>query len=175
MGVLVAFEAVFAYLRQLLILHLTTRVDVKLATYMFDKILNLPIDFFERTQVGRITYDVQQIWRIRTFLIGQMFGTVLDFATLLVFLPIMFFFSPIMTVDRPGVLRTDGVVDRRDAAVLPREIERGGERRVGARRVSLFRPSTASAPSNRWRSTRGSVTIGTCIPPGSPNCASPRG
>jgi ATP-binding cassette subfamily B protein len=97
MGVLVAFEAVFAYLRQLLILHLTTRVDVKLATYMFDKILNLPIDFFERTQVGRITYDAQQIWRIRTFLMGQMFGTVLDSATMLVFLPIMFFFSPIMT------------------------------------------------------------------------------
>jgi len=97
MGVLVAFEAVFAYLRQLLILHLTTRVDVKLATYMFDKILNLPIDFFERTQVGRITYDAQQIWRIRIFLMGQLFGTVLDSATMLVFLPIMFFFSPIMT------------------------------------------------------------------------------
>ncbi|MGO8800113.1 MAG: peptidase domain-containing ABC transporter [Roseiarcus sp.] len=97
MGVLVIFEAVFAYLRQLLILHLTTRVDVKLATYMFDKILNLPIDFFERTQVGRITYDAQQIWRIRTFLTGQLFGTVLDSTTMLVFLPVMFFFSPIMT------------------------------------------------------------------------------
>ena len=98
MAVLVAFEAVFAYLRQLLILHLTTRVDVKLAKYMFDKILNLPIDFFERTQVGRITYDAQQIWRIRTFLMGQLFGTVLDSTTMLVFIPIMFFFSTIMTL-----------------------------------------------------------------------------
>jgi ATP-binding cassette, subfamily B, bacterial HlyB/CyaB len=97
MAGLIAFEALFSYLRQLLILHLTSRVDVKLAKYMFDKILNLPIDFFERTQVGRITYDAQQIWRIRTFLTGQMFGTVLDSTTMLVFLPIMFFFSPIMT------------------------------------------------------------------------------
>ena len=52
--VLLAFEAVFAWLRRILVLHITTRVDVKLSTYMFDKLLNLPIDFFERTQVGKI-------------------------------------------------------------------------------------------------------------------------
>ena len=98
MAVLVIFEAVFAYLRQFLIVHLTTRVDVKLGTYMFDKLLNLPIDFFERTQTGKISYDLNQMWRIRTFLMGQLFGTVLDSTTLLVFLPVMFFFSPIMTL-----------------------------------------------------------------------------
>ena len=98
MVVLVIFEAVFAYVRQFLIIHLTTRVDVKLATYMFNKVLNLPIDFFERTQTGKITHDISQLWRIRTFLMGQLFGTVLDSTTLLVFLPVMFFFSPIMTM-----------------------------------------------------------------------------
>ena len=98
MVVLVIFEAVFAYVRQYLIVHLTTRVDVKLGTYMFDKVLNLPIDFFERTQTGKITHDMQQMWKIRTFLMGQLFGTVLDSTTLLVFIPVMFFFSPIMTL-----------------------------------------------------------------------------
>ncbi len=96
-AVLIVFEAVFAYMRQLLVIHLTTRVDVKLATYVFDRLLNLPIDFFERTQVGKITHDVYQMWKIRNFLMGQVFGTVLDAATLLVFIPIMFFFSPLMT------------------------------------------------------------------------------
>src|SRR3974390_2901170 len=98
MGVLVIFEAVFAYVRQFLIVHLTTRVDVKLATYMFDKVLNLPIDFFERTHTGKITYDINQMSRIRGFLMGQLFGTALDSATLLVFIPVMFFFSPTMTL-----------------------------------------------------------------------------
>jgi len=97
MVVLVVFETVFAYLRQFLIVHLTTRVDVKLATYMFDKLLNLPIDFFERTQVGRVTHDAHQMWKIRTFLMSQLFGTVLDSATILVFVPIMVFYSPILT------------------------------------------------------------------------------
>ena len=36
--------------------------------------------------------------RSATFLMGQLFGTVLDSTTLLVFLPVMFFFSPIMTL-----------------------------------------------------------------------------
>ena len=98
MAALVIFEAIFAYLRQFLIVHLTTRIDVKLATYMFEKVLNLPIDFFERTQTGIITYDMNQMWKIRTFLTGQLFGTVLDSVTLLVFLPVMFFFSPTMTL-----------------------------------------------------------------------------
>jgi len=97
MAALVIFEAVFAYVRQFLVVHLTTRVDVKLATYMFDKLLNLRMDFFERTQTGKITHDVHQMWRIRTFLMGQLFGTALDSTTLLVFLPVMFFFSPAMT------------------------------------------------------------------------------
>jgi ATP-binding cassette, subfamily B, bacterial HlyB/CyaB len=98
MAVLVIFETIFAYVRQFLIVHLTTRVDVKLATYMFEKVLNLRMDFFERTPTGKITYDINQMWKIRTFLMGQLFGTVLDSTTLLVFLPVMFFFSPIMTL-----------------------------------------------------------------------------
>jgi len=97
MALLVIFEAVFAYIRQFLIVHATTRVDVKLANYMFEKVLNLRMDFFERTQTGKITHDLNQMWRIRSFLMGQLFGTVLDSCTLLVFLPVMFFFSPLMT------------------------------------------------------------------------------
>src|SRR5262249_52971184 len=66
-------------------------------TYMFDKLLNLPIDYFERTQTGLVTHRAGQIWRIRSFLMGQLFGTVLDSVTLFVFFPIMFCFSPIMS------------------------------------------------------------------------------
>ena len=50
MGVLIIFEAIFAYVRQFLVVHVTTKVDVKLGTYLFDRVLNLPMDFFERTR-----------------------------------------------------------------------------------------------------------------------------
>jgi ATP-binding cassette, subfamily B, bacterial HlyB/CyaB len=97
MGVLITFEAAFSYVRRLLVLHLATRLNVKLATYMFEKVLDLPIDYFERTSVGLIARDMNEMWKIRNFLIGQVFGTILDSTMLFVFLPVMFFFSPTLT------------------------------------------------------------------------------
>ena len=97
MVALVGFETAFASLRRYLILVLTTRVDVKLSTYLFDRILNLPVDFFERTSVGLVAHDMNEVWKIRNFLTGQMFGTVLDGMVVFIFLPVMFFYSPLMT------------------------------------------------------------------------------
>jgi ATP-binding cassette, subfamily B, bacterial HlyB/CyaB len=98
MGVLIVFETIFGFLRSTLLLTIVTRIDVRLSEYMFDKVLRLPIDFFERTQVGLIARDMNEIWRIRNFLTGQLFGTILDSLTLLVFLPVMFAFSPLLTL-----------------------------------------------------------------------------
>jgi ATP-binding cassette, subfamily B, bacterial HlyB/CyaB len=103
MGILIAFEAVFAWLRNFLILTLTARLDVKLATYVFDRVMNLPMDFFERTQVGHVTHDMNQVWKIRTFLVGQVFGTVLDSTMLIFFIPVMLFFSPLLTAIVLGI------------------------------------------------------------------------
>src|SRR6516164_1965716 len=97
MLVVVAFEAAFSFLRQFLVHQLTSRLDVKLSTYVFDKVLNLPIDYFEQNAVGLVSRDIREVFRVRTFLVGQLFGTILDSTTLLFFLPVMFFFSPIMT------------------------------------------------------------------------------
>ncbi len=98
MLVIIAFEAAFSFLRQYLVQRLTARLDVKLSTYVFEKVLNLPIDYFEQNPVGLISRDIREVFRIRGFLTGQLFGTILDSTTLIFFLPVMFFFSPIMTL-----------------------------------------------------------------------------
>ena len=97
MLVLVIFETVFAYLRRYFIVQATGHADAKISTHIFSKLLDLPIDFFERTPTGLITRDMNEVFRIRTFLTGQLFGTVLDSLVLLIFLPIMAFFSWILT------------------------------------------------------------------------------
>ena len=97
MLILIGFETAFGYLRRYLVLHVTQRMDAKLSTYMFDKVINLPIDFFERNSIGEITRDMNEMHKVRTFLTGQLFGSVLDASVLLVFLPIMFAFSPLLT------------------------------------------------------------------------------
>ena len=48
MGVVIVFEAIFAYLRNFLVLFITARVDVRLSEYLFDRVIALPIDYFER-------------------------------------------------------------------------------------------------------------------------------
>lgn len=98
MFVVIMFEAAFSFLRQYLVQRLTARLDVKLSTYVFEKMLNLPIDYFEQNPVGLVSRDIREVFRIRGFLTGQLFGTILDSTTLFFFLPVMFFFSPIMTL-----------------------------------------------------------------------------
>jgi ATP-binding cassette subfamily B protein len=96
-AVFVLFEAIFTFARRQLILHATARLDLRLSDLVFSKVLRLPIDYFERTQVGIIARDVGEIVRIRAFLAGQVLGTVLDSFVLIVFIPIMFLLSPALT------------------------------------------------------------------------------
>ena len=96
-AILVAFEVAFGTLRRYLLLRLTTRIDVKLSTEMFARVLNLPVEYFERTPAGMTMHKMGQLGRVRNFLVGQLFGTVLDVGILLFFVPVMFFFSPLLT------------------------------------------------------------------------------
>jgi ATP-binding cassette subfamily B protein len=94
MAFIVLFETVFGYLRRTLILVATARIDARLSTFTFNRLLNLAIDYFERTPTGMVTRDMNEVWRVRNFLTGQLFGTVLDSLVLLIVLPALFWFSP---------------------------------------------------------------------------------
>ncbi len=97
MAIMVAFEAAFGALRRHLVLRLTTRVDIKLSVYAFEKVLNLPVDYFERNAAGMTMHKLSQMNKIRIFLTGQLFGSLLDGGALLVVLPFMAFVSIVMT------------------------------------------------------------------------------
>ncbi|MBI4754944.1 MAG: peptidase domain-containing ABC transporter [Betaproteobacteria bacterium] len=94
-GVLLAllFEAVFSYLRQYYLLHATNRIDIRLAQKTFSHLLRLPITFFDTGTAGVITRHMQQAEKIRQFLTGRLFTTLLDASVLVVFLPVLFFYS----------------------------------------------------------------------------------
>jgi ATP-binding cassette, subfamily B, bacterial HlyB/CyaB len=102
-GILVVFETIFGHLRRYLVLFVTTRVDVKLWTYVFNKALNLSIDYFERIPTGEVVRNFHEVAKIRAFLSHQIFGMLLDSTLLLIFVPIMFFFSPLLTACVLGV------------------------------------------------------------------------
>jgi ATP-binding cassette, subfamily B, bacterial HlyB/CyaB len=93
----ILFDSAFSYLRRYLVLQVTARAEAKIDAFMFDKLLDLPMDFFEGTPTGIVSRDMNEVFKIRNFLTGQLFGTLLDACVLLVFLPIMFFFSALLT------------------------------------------------------------------------------
>ena len=115
MAILIGFDTAFGYLRRYMVQIILRRVDAKLSTDIFDKILNLPVEFFERTQTGKIVHDMHEIYKIRGFLTTQLFGTMLDALVLVVFLPIMFFFSALLTFFVLGHLCGDLPLCRSDA------------------------------------------------------------
>lgn len=94
-GVTIAlcFDSIFAYIRQLLLLSATNKIDMRLTRRTFGHLLSLPIDYFETTSAGVITRHMQQLEGIRNFLTGRLFFTALDTTALLIFLPLLFFYS----------------------------------------------------------------------------------
>jgi ATP-binding cassette, subfamily B, bacterial HlyB/CyaB len=94
-GVIIAlaFDSTFGFLRQMLTLAATNKIDMRLTRRTFGHLLSLPIDFFETTSAGVVTRHMQQLEKIRGFLTGRLFFTGLDTLALFIFLPILFTYS----------------------------------------------------------------------------------
>ncbi len=87
--VMMVFETILAFLRRVLTQVATTRIDGRLNLYIIEKLLKLPMDYFEHTPTGRTLGQLGEVWRIRNFLTGQLFGAFLDAVPLLGLIPAM--------------------------------------------------------------------------------------
>lgn len=91
------FEGAFGFLRRYLLLYAASHVDIRVARKTFERLLSLPIDFFERSPAGVLVKHMQQAEKVREFLTGRLFLTLLDATALLVVVPILFFYSATLT------------------------------------------------------------------------------
>jgi subfamily B ATP-binding cassette protein HlyB/CyaB len=87
--IMLVFETVLSYLRRKLTQVATTRIDGRLNLYIVEKLLKLPMDYFERNPTGRTLTKLYQVFRIRNFLTGQLFGAFLDAVPLIGLIPAM--------------------------------------------------------------------------------------
>ena len=87
--VMLLFETILGYLRRLLTQVASTRIDARLNIYILERLLKLPIDYFEHTPTGQTLGKLGQIWRVRNFLTGQLFGAFLDAVPLIGLVPVM--------------------------------------------------------------------------------------
>jgi ATP-binding cassette subfamily B protein len=92
-----SFDALFLYARQRLMLLLTNKVDARLAVRTFEKLLSLPMPFFEHQPAGVLVRHMQQTEKLRHFLTGRLFQCALDSAVLPLLLALMCAYSVPLT------------------------------------------------------------------------------
>src|SRR5262249_41323000 len=92
------FETVLGILRTYLFAHTTNRIDVRLGPRLFHHLLALPMAYFQARRVGDSVARVRELENIRNFLTGSALTLVVDLFFTLVFLAVMFFYSPSLTL-----------------------------------------------------------------------------
>ena len=94
-GIVIAivFNGIMEFMRNYLLLFATNKIDINTATKTFRHLMHLPIDFFEKVPSGVLLKHMQQTEKIRGFLSGNLFFTVLDLFSLLLFLPVLALYS----------------------------------------------------------------------------------
>ena len=98
MIVLALFDAVLGGLRTYLFSHTSNRIDVGLGAQLFRHILALPLAYFETRRVGDTVARVRELEHIRQFLTSHSVTVVLDVLFTVVFLVVMWFYSPLLTL-----------------------------------------------------------------------------
>jgi len=101
---LAIFDAILGGLRTYLFSHTTNRIDVGLGAQLFRHVLALPLAYFEARRVGDTVARVRELENIRQFLTSHSVTVVLDLFFTAVFLAVMWFYSPILTLVVMGSL-----------------------------------------------------------------------
>ena len=90
------FRVVINGLRQYLLDHTANRISVALMVGFIKHTFGLPLSFFESRYVGDIVSRVQENQKIQRFLTGEALSIGLDLLTVVVYVGLMFWYSPPM-------------------------------------------------------------------------------
>ena len=93
----ILFNTLTSYVRSYLLLFATNKIDISTATKTFTHLMRLPVDFFDKVPSGVLLKHMQQTEKIRGFLSGNLFFTLLDIFALCIFIPFLMFYSMTLT------------------------------------------------------------------------------
>lgn len=91
------FEVVLTAMRHYLFSHTTNRMDVELGSKLFKHLMHLPLSYFESRRAGDTVARVRELENARNFMTGQALTSWLDLFFALVYLGVMFYYSPMLT------------------------------------------------------------------------------
>jgi ATP-binding cassette, subfamily B, bacterial HlyB/CyaB len=92
--VVTLFDVIMSALRTYLFSHTTSRVDAELGAKLFSHLTRLPLAYFQARRVGDTLARVRELETIRDFLTSSALTVVIDLFFAVVFLAVMFLYSP---------------------------------------------------------------------------------
>ena len=107
---LTVFEGLFATTRTFLSTAVANRIDYSLGTSLLTHLLDLPLKFFDKSSVGDISTRVNEIEKIRSFFTGQVINSILDSIFSIIYIGIMFIYSPLLSLVALSVLPIQAIM-----------------------------------------------------------------
>jgi subfamily B ATP-binding cassette protein HlyB/CyaB len=98
------FEVALGGIRVFLLAHTSNRIDVELGARLFRHLLALPMAYFHVRRVGDTIARVRELDNIRQFLTSSAMTLSLDLFFSLIFLVVLFIYSPMLTAIVAGAL-----------------------------------------------------------------------
>ena len=98
LAVVSVFEVILGGLRTYVFSHTTSRIDVLLSSHMYQHLLSLPISYFQTRQTGQTVARVRELETIREFITGSALTLTIDIFFMIVFIAVMWFYSPQLTL-----------------------------------------------------------------------------
>lgn len=92
------FEVVLSAMRHYIFAHTTNRIDAELGSKLFSHLLKLPLAYFESRRTGDTVARVKELENARNFLTGSALTSWIDLFFALVFLAVMFYYSPMLAM-----------------------------------------------------------------------------
>ncbi len=97
MVVLALFQGILMALRTYIFVDTTDRMDLTLGTAVIDRLLALPLTYFEKRPVGELSQRLGELNTIRSFLTGTALVSVLNIIFAGLYLVVMLIYSPFLT------------------------------------------------------------------------------
>ena len=97
MVVMALFQGLLTVLRSYIFVDTTDRMDLTLGSAVIDRLLSLPLNYFEKRPVGELSQRLGELNTIRGFLTGTALVSVLNIIFATVYLVVMLVYSPLLT------------------------------------------------------------------------------
>ena len=97
-------QGILTAARTWLLIDTTDRMDLLLGSQVIDKLLRLPLRFFEKRPVGELSQRLGELANLRSFLTGTAITSLLDLLFAVIYIIIMLMYSPLLTAVALGTV-----------------------------------------------------------------------